>query len=110
MGLETPTSSWPKLRSILQQRKRVPRPRDYYDLWDVLKNKDVNRKAVRAAFLKKCELKIETFKSVDDFFGKVLLEKNATAWVASIGRRVKEVPSFDVVVEELDSHLRRLFH
>ena len=97
-----------KLRSILQQRKRVPRPRDYYDLWYVLKNKDVNRKEVRAAFLKKCELKKEAFESVDDFFGKALLEKNATAWVASIGRQVKEVPPFDQVIDELRPTLRRL--
>lgn len=97
-----------KLRSILQQRKRVPRPRDFYDLWWVLKNKDCDRKAVRDAFLKKCELKKESFKTVADFFEKDLLARNATAWSASIGRQVKSVPEFDVVIGELREKVERV--
>lgn len=94
-----------KMRSVLQQRKRVPRPRDFYDLWWVLKNKDCDRKVVRQAFLKKCAFKKEAFKSVDDFFGKDLLARNAAAWGASIGRQVKAVPPFEQVVAELRTGL-----
>lgn len=90
-----------KMRSILQQRKRVPRPRDYYDLWWVLNNKDCDRRAIRESFFKKCELKKEPFKSADDFFTKVLVEKNQAAWAASIGRQVKAVPEFAAVLREL---------
>lgn len=97
-----------KMRSILQQRKRVPRPRDFYDLWWVLKNKDCDRKAVREAFLKKCTLKKETFKTVDDFFGSELIARNAAAWEASIGRQVRDVPSFKHVVSELRIDLERI--
>lgn len=97
-----------KMRSVLQQRKRVPRPRDFYDLWWVLKNKDCDRKVVRQAFLRKCEFKKETFKTVDDFFGKDLLARNAAAWGASIGRQVKAVPPFEQVVAELQTGLARI--
>lgn len=97
-----------KMRSVLQQRKRVPRPRDFYDLWWVLKNKDCDRKVVRQAFSKKCEFKKETFKTVDDFFGKDLLARNAAAWGASIGRQVKAVPPFEQVVAELQTGLARI--
>lgn len=97
-----------KLRSILQQRKRVPRPRDFYDLWWVLKNKDCDRKAVRETFLRKCELKKEPFKAVGDFFEKDLLARNASAWSASIGRQVKSVPAFASVVEELRAAVGRV--
>jgi predicted nucleotidyltransferase component of viral defense system len=97
-----------KMRSILQQRTRVPRPRDFYDLWWVLKNKDCDRKAVRQAFSRKCELKKVPFKTVADFFGRDILARNAAAWKASIGRQVKDVPSFEIVVKELRAGLERL--
>ena len=90
-----------KLRAVLQQRKRVPRPRDFYDLWWVLGNKKCDKAMVRQAFEAKCKLKNEPYKSVQDFFNKFLLSKNRAAWAASIGRQVKDVPSFDQVVEEL---------
>ena len=91
-----------KLRAILQQRKRVPRPRDFYDLWWVLKNRpDCDKALVRQAFEAKCKLKNEPFKSTQDFFNKFLLAKNRAAWAASIGKQVKDVPAFDQVVDEL---------
>jgi len=90
-----------KMRAILQQRTRVPRPRDYYDLWWVLTNKNSKRDLVKQAFEAKCRLKNEPFKSAQDFFNKFLLAKNRAAWAVSIGRQVKDAPAFDQVVEEL---------
>lgn len=97
-----------KLRAVLQQRQRVPRPRDYYDLWWVLSNKVSDKALVRQAFAAKCRLKNESFKSVQDFFNKVLLAKNRAAWNASIGKQVKDVPAFDEVVGELRPLIERL--
>lgn len=97
-----------KLRAVLQQRKRVPRPRDFYDLWWVLKNRECDKALVRQAFEAKCKLKKESFKSVQDFFNKFLLAKNREAWAASIGKQVKDVPSFDQVVEELRPMIGKL--
>lgn len=90
-----------KLRAVLQQRKRVPRPRDFYDLWWVLKNQRFDKKLVREAFEAKCRLKKVPYKSVQDFFNKFLLAKNRIAWKASIGKQIKDVPPFDEVVAEL---------
>lgn len=55
----------------------------------MLKNKDCDRKAVREAFAKKCELKKVPFKAAGDFFGK-------------------DVPAFDIVVAELRARLETL--
>ena len=49
----------------------------------------------------KCRLKKVPCKSVQDFFNKFLLAKNRTAWKASIGKQIKDVPPFDEVVAEL---------
>jgi hypothetical protein len=48
------------------------------------------------------------FKTVDDFFGKDILARNAAAWEASIGRQVKEVPPFERVITELRTGLKRV--
>jgi len=96
-----------KFRAILQQRKRVPRPRDFYDLWWVLKNGKCDKALVRQAFEAKCKLKNEPFKSTQDFFNKFLLAKNRAAWAASIAKQVKEAPAFDHVVEELRPMIER---
>jgi len=98
-----------KLRAVLQQRKRVPRPRDFYDLWWVLKNQRFNKELVQDAFVAKCRLKKVPCKSAQDFFNKFLLAKNRIAWKASIGKQLKDVPPFDEVVAELRPLLERLF-
>jgi hypothetical protein len=43
-----------------------------------------------------------------DFFGKDILARNASAWEASIGRQVKDVPAFDRVILELHARLEKL--
>ncbi len=98
-----------KLRAILQQRKRVPRPRDFYDLWWVLKKRKCDKNQVREAFEAKCRLKKEPFKSTQDFFNKFLLAKNRAAWQASIDKQIKDVPAFDAVVSELAPMIQKIF-
>ena len=97
-----------KLRAILQQRDKVPRPRDYYDLWRVLGQPRVNKEAIREAFTAKCKFKKVAFKSAADFFQESVIEANRVAWNASIGKQVRVVPSFDHVVTELKPMVERI--
>lgn len=100
-----------KLRSILQQKGRVPRPRDYYDAWMLLRldATEMNLKKVPEAFIKKCQFKNVPFNSVEDFFDPNLLQKNKSAWVASLARQVNALVDFAQLIEELQEKLRRLF-
>lgn len=92
-----------KLRAILQQKDRVPRPRDFYDVWILLKihSDKMELKKMRATFLTKCRFKNVSFQSSEDFFDNTLLRKNRGAWESSIGRQVQALVSFDQVVQDL---------
>lgn len=99
-----------KLRAILQQRKRVPRPRDFYDVWTLVKihADEMTLREVRETFLKKCRFKNVTFHSSEDFFDARLLQKNKSAWESSIGKQVHALVSFDQVIEELRIKLQEV--
>ena len=97
-----------KLRAILQQKGRIPRPRDFYDVWALLKihYERMELKEIRETFLKKCRFKNVSFRSNEDFFDAVLLQKNKSAWESSIGRQVHALVSFDQVIQELKIKLQ----
>ncbi len=97
-----------KLRAILQERGRVPRPRDYYDLWQVLGQPRVDKEAIREAFTAKCKFKKVAFKGSAEFFEESLIEANRAAWKASIGKQVQNAPPFDQVVTELRPLVERI--
>jgi len=96
-----------KLRSVLQQKTRIPRPRDFYDIWYLLKFafKEIDIDAVIDVFHKKCEFKNVKYKKVSDFFDEDLLRKNNQAWNASISKQVYALIEFDKLVDELKEEL-----
>lgn len=100
-----------KLRAILQQRNRVPRPRDFYDVWMLLKldSNEIKWKKVSDVFLQKCEFKQVEFLSSKDFFDSALLSKNRIAWKTSIARQTNNLIEFDPMIEELQSNLQKIF-
>lgn len=96
-----------KLRAILQQRNRIPRPRDFYDVWRLFREKgDIfDPLEVKKVFLEKCRFKQVEFGSPRDFFDSGLMERNQTAWRASVKNQIKNVPEFEEVITELKSSL-----
>lgn len=100
-----------KLRSILQQKNRVPRPRDFYDVWTLLQmdSSKIMFSKISDVFFKKCEYKEVDFNSIKDFFDSNLLNKNRIAWKTSIARQVSELIEFDQMIEELRLNLESLF-
>ncbi len=99
-----------KLRAILQQKMRVPRPRDFYDAWMLLKKyaNQIKLAQVRKAFIQKCKFKNVPYHSVEDFFDPALLRKNKAAWEASIAKQVSSLIGFDQVIQDLNTELKRL--
>lgn len=90
-----------KLRSLLQQQKKWPRPRDLYDLWYMLchSGEHFAWTELFPMFEEKC--RIRDIKP--DIFGLTstnLNEWNRNAWRNRLGPMLKELPNFDVVWEE----------
>jgi len=94
----------------LQQKTRVPRPRDFYDVWMLLKQKEfeINGGIVKQIFLEKCKFKNVPFNSSREFFTADLMEKNKTAWESSIGKQVEHLSDFKEVIAELSDNLSAL--
>jgi predicted nucleotidyltransferase component of viral defense system len=90
-----------KMRSMLQQIKHIARPRDWYDVWYLLTNEDMDWPKIRALFHAKCSFKNVEFKNTEDFFDTTLLEKISGAWESSLEHQLKDVPPFKQVRKEL---------
>lgn len=91
-----------KMRSLLE-RKKV---RDYYDVWRLTKSQDIDYKAAKSMFLKKCEGRDVNFRSVDDFFPPDLLEVLKPYIETGLTRLVREpTPGLNVMIDETRSAL-----
>ncbi len=97
-----------KLRSMLQQVKRVARPRDWYDIWYLLTNEEFDWPKIRTLFRQKCAFKNVAFEHTDDFFDDVLLGKVSRAWGRSLEHQLRDIPSFKNVEHELRTLLKPL--
>lgn len=89
-----------KLRAILQRYYRAPR--DYYDLWFLLKNEsNFDWETIKQSFIEKCKFKNISFYSLDDFFDKNKLMNTEREWDNSLGNHLKVIPKFDLMINEL---------
>jgi hypothetical protein len=98
-----------KLRALLQTHKRLvtrgwnrPRARDYYDLWNVLKNysSTVDNNRLIETLHKKCQYRDVTYKTIDDFFTPGLLKEAHQHWQATLGNLISERPECYYVLQE----------
>ena len=90
-----------KLRSLLQQQKKWPRPRDLYDLWYIMcrSGEQFDWGELFPMFQEKCRIRdvkpdLAALTSAD------LKELNKNVWRDRLGPMLKELPDFDVVWEE----------
>ncbi|MFH1029012.1 MAG: nucleotidyl transferase AbiEii/AbiGii toxin family protein, partial [Pseudomonadota bacterium] len=90
-----------KLRSLLQQQKKWPRPRDLYDLWHILCKSEerFSWKELRLLFDEKCRVR-GVPPDIESLTSDTLREWNETAWLDRLGPMLKEVPDFDLVWDE----------
>lgn len=94
-----------KLRALLQ--RSYPAPRDYYDLWNLLKpSNQIDAMEVVALFKQKAAFKGIPFTDYADFFDSNQLDKAKKAWMNSLQHHLKanQLPDFDLVISDLKAH------
>jgi len=92
-----------KIRSILQRGKS----RDYYDVWMLLKVENFDMEVIKRFLIVKCKSKGIEFKSKLIFNDSKLNEAKGF-WEIGLKDLVKELPDFDLVIDELRYGLREL--
>jgi len=90
-----------KLRSLLQQQKKWPRPRDLYDLWYILRKAEerFSWKELRPLFVEKCRIR-DVPPDIENLTSDTLREWTENAWTNRLGPMLKDVPDFDRVWDE----------
>jgi len=99
-----------KLRATIQ--RSYPAPRDYYDLWSLLKTIDQEyMPEIIDAFLKKAAYKNIPDVHFNDLFQPERLNRSAKAWDQSLGAHLPagSLPSFSIVIEELKGIIKPYF-
>ncbi|MDI6729126.1 MAG: nucleotidyl transferase AbiEii/AbiGii toxin family protein [Thermodesulfovibrionales bacterium] len=90
-----------KLRSLLQQQKKWPRPRDLYDLWYMLcrSGEHFTWAELFPMFQEKCRVR-EIKPDISGLTSANLKEWNRNAWKDRLGPMLKELPDFEIVWKE----------
>jgi uncharacterized protein len=90
-----------KMRSLLQQQKKWPRPRDLYDLWYILckSGECFSWKELKLLFDEKCRIR-GVQPNIMGLTSDTLREWNEEAWLDRLGPMLKDVPDFDRLWKE----------
>jgi len=90
-----------KMRSLLQQQMKWPRPRDLYDLWFILcrERERFRPEVLRTLFSQKCKAR-QIQRDVTGLISENLREWNKDAWQNILGPLMKTLPDFDEVWKE----------
>jgi hypothetical protein len=85
-----------KLRSLLQQQKKWPRPRDSYDLWYILckSGEHFVWKELKPLFEEKCRIR-GLQPDIEGLISDTLREWNENAWLHQLRPMLQDVPDFD---------------
>jgi hypothetical protein len=87
-----------KLRSLLQQQKKWPRPGDLYDLWYImcLSREHFKWNELLPMFEEKCRVR-DIKPNIKGLTSDNLKTLNKKAWKDRLGPMLKELPAFDIV-------------
>jgi predicted nucleotidyltransferase component of viral defense system len=98
-----------KLRSLLQQQKKWPRPRDLYDLWYILckSGERFSWEQLGPLFYEKCRVR-GVQPDIAGLTSDTLREWDENAWLERLGPMLKDVPDFDRVWKEWVKTFREL--
>lgn len=89
-----------KLRSIFQRGKA----RDYYDVWRLMNEHDFETSLVRELLVRKCEITGVEFRP-GLVFDKERLSEAKKFWDIALARLTKDLPDFELVLNELRAML-----
>jgi predicted nucleotidyltransferase component of viral defense system len=98
-----------KLRSLLQQQKKWPRPRDLYDLWYMLccSGEQFSWPELFPMFQKKCRIR-DIKPDISGLTSDNLREWNRNVWQDRLGPMLKELPGFELVWKEWTETFRKI--
>ena len=90
-----------KLRSLLQQQKKWPRPRDLYDLWYILckAREHFPWQELKPLFAEKCRIR-DIQPDTASLTSDALRERNENVWARQLGPMLKDLPDFDLLWRE----------
>jgi predicted nucleotidyltransferase component of viral defense system len=99
-----------KMRALLQQQKKWPRPRDLYDLWYILccLKEEFGAEELRNLFDKKCQLR-QIKPEIKEIASENLKEWNKDAWEDQLRPLMKDVPDFGKVWRDWSHVCQQLF-
>jgi predicted nucleotidyltransferase component of viral defense system len=99
-----------KMRALLQQQKKWPRPRDLYDLWFILcrLKERFDAHQLRGLFVEKCVAR-HIQPNMEGLISEHLREWNKDAWVNLLKPMMKIVPDFDTVWQEWVTVFHKMF-
>ena len=106
-----------KLRAVLQQTERLrergwtrSRARDYYDIWRILdRYRDQMELDDFPSLLgKKCAVRNVHYNCFEDFFPEDILTQVEETWETHLGRLLRDLPPYDLVIKELRPQVRTL--
>ncbi len=99
-----------KMRSLLQQQKKWPRPRDLYDLWFILckSRENFNAKELRNLFELKCQAR-QISPDPNGLIDESLKEWNRKAWSNMLSPMIKTIPPLENVWHDWVAVFKRIF-
>jgi hypothetical protein len=106
-----------KLRALLQSRRRLSERgwgasrvcRDYYDLWHIFGERDVNRVQFVENLARKCAHREVMFESALDFFDPVLVEVAEREWARQLSSFLPDCPAAGRVLRDLQGIVLELW-
>lgn len=91
-----------KIRTLIQRSK----PRDYFDVWFIVENRDFDKDEIKKAVIEKCN-RIGVKYEPDRIFSNI--ENLRRPWKTDLIHLVRELPDFDTVLSELRKQLAFLY-
>lgn len=90
-----------KMRALLQQQEKWPRPRDVYDLWYILcyRREELIKERVRELFVQKCHVK-GINPDTEALTSLKMKEWNRAGWQTQVGPMLSALPDYERVWQE----------
>jgi len=99
-----------KMRGLIQQQEKWPRPRDLYDLWFMLclKKEEYPANRLKSVFSSKCRSK-QIADDPEAMISEKLKEWNRNAWDNQLEPMMKSVPDYERVWNDWKDKWQRIF-
>ena len=100
-----------KMRALLQQQTKWPRPRDLYDLWFILcrSGERFQPETLKTLFFEKCKVR-QIQPDVEGLISENLRERNINAWGNMLTPLMKTVPDFEEVWNAWNLKFHEIFN